>query len=199
MDDNVFDQRAFKDQLPLAWGAVPATAGQYYPIDLICIRLSDELATMLGYTDASALVRTHFDAIAETVARMDGGFRWEGPFCVAAAIRGEGTRPECLVTSGVAEEIIHNFNESGFPYQRIILVNVSRIAFDLRKSSERLGIDLSEPFFRSRDHPKFAQSIGAAERARKAALAALKKRDPGRAARHRLKPLGKALAAPETG
>jgi hypothetical protein len=48
LNENLFDQRAFKNGLPLAWAAVPATAGQYLPIDLMCIKTGDELATMVG-------------------------------------------------------------------------------------------------------------------------------------------------------
>jgi hypothetical protein len=192
LDDNVFDQRAHKERLPLGWAAVPATAGQYFPIDLICIRTSDELATMVGYEHATMFVRTHFGHIAETVARSDaeGGQR---AYFIALAVAGEGKRLEYFLTSGLPNEILEDLARENCPYRRVILVNITALAFELRKRGQKIGVDLRDPFFLPPDHPQFVEMIGLAEQARKDTLAALKKRDPSRAARHRLKRLGKSL------
>jgi hypothetical protein len=197
LDDNVFDQRAHKNRLPLGWSAVPATAGQYFPIDLICIRTSDELATMVGYEHAAMLVRTHFGHIAETVSRSDaeGGRR---AYFIALAVAGAGKQLEYFLTSGLPEEILGDLARENFPYRRVILVNITALASELRQRAQKVGVDLSAPFFLPPDHPQFAELIGAAEQARKDTLAALKKRDPQRAARHRLKRLGKSLRQLET-
>jgi hypothetical protein len=196
LDENVFDQRAYKERLPLGWGAVPATAGRYFSIDLICIRTSDELATMVGYEHAAALVRTHFGHIAETVARSDAE-NGQRAFFIALALAGEGKQLEYFLTSGLAEEVLEDLERENFPYRRVVLVNLTVLASELRERAHQVGVDLSEPFFLNPTHPQFRELIGAAEQARKEMVAALKKRDPERASRHRLKRLGKSLRRPQ--
>jgi hypothetical protein len=187
-------RRTFAGTLPLAWGVTADLACDLYALDLVGVRIAQELAFMTGQPDAAAIVQTHSDHWMEALGRSEHDSE-RRTFYFAVAVAGHGPSKEFLISSGLPEQILADINDAvpPFPHHRICTVNVTKIAADLRERGARRGIDLRQAFFLPPDHPEFAELIGDYAEQRREAVEALKRGDPKRYAKVKREPIGRAL------
>jgi hypothetical protein len=183
LSEELWDWRAQRGQLPLAFGAVPACASKYLAIDLVAVRLSEELASAFDLTAASFFVREYFETWAESVSRAE--FDPGRPYYFAVLVHGYDDDKEYLITGGTHDEIIDDLklNQPTFHARRFTHVCINELLADLRRRGERHGIDLSAPFFVPVTHPQFRELVRAPAKMRAAAVRAFKRKQPRRAAK----------------
>ena len=172
-----FDQLQHAGHVALAFGTpVPATPGRYLDLDLVAMAISLGLSQALGREIATAIVAGFFHQWASAVGHAEatpdqeffmavGGVGWD------AAKKG----PKLLiVTHGTLGQITEDFHRTK-DLVGYFTINVSDIVRRLRERGQKVGIDLSRPFFFPPGDPRFEQILTQVKRELDARIARLRR------------------------
>jgi hypothetical protein len=144
---------------------LPAMPGRYLDLDLVAMAINLGFSPSLGRKISTAIVAGFFHQWASAVGHAEatphqeffiaiGGVGWD--------IANKGPK-FLLVTHGTLDEITGDFRKTkelvGF-----FTVNISDIIRRLRERAQRIGIDLSRPFFFPPDDPLFNQIVAQVKR-----------------------------------
>jgi hypothetical protein len=155
-----------RDQIALAFGGNTAwaVATWYMPADCVGLMLTTALAQAYDMTVAAQLVRAfgaqwlHAVAKAEA-AETDAGF--DAWFAVADLVRrDDGSRS--LMAWCTGSVTLAGLPEANGPmFERITMINISRIVRAVRVNAARCDLDLSAPFMPAPDSDDFQEIMAA--------------------------------------
>jgi hypothetical protein len=156
-----FDQLQHAGHVALAFATpLPASPGRYLDLDLVAMAINLGFTPSLGRKVSTAIVARFFHQWASAVGHAEATTRQEFFMAVGGVgwdIANKGPKL-LLVTHGTLDQITGDFRNTkelvGF-----LTVNVSDIIRRLRERAQRVGIDLSRPFFFPPDDPRFNQIL----------------------------------------
>jgi hypothetical protein len=172
-----FDQLQHAGHVALAFGTpLPASPGRYLDLDLVAMAISLGLSQWLGREISTAIVAGFFHQWASAVGYAEanpdqeffmaiGGVGWD------AAKKGPKL---LLVTHGTIDQIADDFRGMK-DLVGYFTVNVSDIIRRIRERAQKVGIDLSRPFFFPPGDPRFDQILTQVKRELDARIARLRR------------------------
>jgi hypothetical protein len=164
----VWDQMQHAGYVALAFGTpLPARQGRYLDLDLVAVAINQALTPSIGRPWATAIVGRFFPQWATAVACAEAD-RGQDFFLAVGGVEWDAERrcPKLLlITNGTLGEISQDFQgiKDLFGYHA---VNISDIIRRLREKAQKVGIDLSRPFFFLPDDSRLQEIVAQIRRER---------------------------------